>query len=770
MKWISPSIFLGLSFALHQFRHPSFPVSLTPAGVVSATAAGGSAGGAKTTEGTKGTWGPWGPRAPKGTAGTYGAGKIGKGWDLCGFDMLDISCRNMFWGLADFKWLWVDPLFGILLFPMQSFGCPNVRKGPEILKYKLERAYGWDKTAKKTMQDRFFCLPYCCLKSIPIHRSMKMEWNSPSIFHGLSFALHQFRHPSFPVSLTPASVVSATAAGGSAGGAKTTEGTKGTWGPWAPKGTAGTYGAGKIGKGWDLCGFDMLDISCRNMFWGLADFKWMWVDPLFGICCFLCSPLGANMSEKDLKYKLERAYGWDKTAKKTMQDRFFCLPYCCLKSIPIHRSMKMEWSGFPPPSFMVCLLRFINSGTLRFPFHWLLLALWAPLLQVEVPEAPKPPKAPKAPEVPELPKAPPGTYGAGKIGKGWDLCGFDMLDISCRNMFWGMADFIGQGVDSIVWYFVVSCAVLWVPKCQKRTWNISLKGHMAETRLQRKQCRIVSSVFPIVASNPSQSIDPWKWNEVDFPLHLSWSVFCSSSIQAPFVSRFIDSCWRCKRHCCRHQRHLRSLRSQSSQRHRRDLWVREDREGVGPVWLWHAWYLLQEHVLRSGGFQMTGGRLHCLVFCCFLCSPLGAQMSEKDLKYKLERAYGWDKTAKKTMQDRFFCLPYCCLKSIPIHRSMKMEWNSPSIFHGLSFALHQFRHPSFLVSLTPAGVVSATAAGGSAGGAKTTEGTWGPWGPRAPKGTAGTYGAGKIGKGWDLCGFTSAGTCFEVWRISDDGG
>jgi hypothetical protein len=55
MKWISPSIFHGLSFALHQFRHPSFPVSLTSAGVVSATAAGGSAGGAKTTEGTKGT-------------------------------------------------------------------------------------------------------------------------------------------------------------------------------------------------------------------------------------------------------------------------------------------------------------------------------------------------------------------------------------------------------------------------------------------------------------------------------------------------------------------------------------------------------------------------------------------------------------------------------------------------------------------------------------------------------------------------------------------
>ena len=181
--------------------------------------------------------------------------------------------------------------------------------------------------------------------------------------------------------------------------------------------------------------------------------------------------------------------------------------------------------------------------------------------------------------------------------------------------------------------FVVSFAVLWVPKCQKRTWNISLKGHMAETRLQRKQCRIVSSIFPIVASNPSQSIDPWKWNEVDFSLHLSWSVFCSSSIQAPFVSRFIDSCWRCERHCCRHQRHLRSLRSQSSQRHRRDLWGREDREGVGPLWLWHAWYLLQEHVLRSGGFQMTVGRFHCLVFVVS-CAVLWVPKCQKEyLKY-----------------------------------------------------------------------------------------------------------------------------------------
>ena len=237
--------------------------------------------------------------------------------------------------------------------------------------------------------------------------------------------------------------------------------------------------------------------------------------------------------------------------------------------------------------------------------------------------------------------------------------------------------------------FVVSCAVLWVPKCQKRTWNISLKGHMAETRLQRKQCRIVSSIFPIVAPDPSQSIDPWKWIEVDFSLHLSWSVFCSSSIQAPFVSRFIDSCWRCERHCCRHQRHLRSLRSQSSQRHRRDLWGREDREGVGPLWLWHAWYLLQEHVLRSGGFQMTRGRFHCLVLCCFLCSPLGAQVPKRvpDIWVRSNaNSCGWDKTAKKLIQDRFFCLPYCCPKFIPIHRSMKMEWSG-------------FLPPSFMVCL-----------------------------------------------------------------------
>ena len=81
-----------------------FVASFIPEGVVRGTAAGRSAGGAKT---TKGTWGPRGPRTPKGTAGTYGAGKV---WDLCGFDKLDIFWRNMFWGLADFRWMWTDSI------------------------------------------------------------------------------------------------------------------------------------------------------------------------------------------------------------------------------------------------------------------------------------------------------------------------------------------------------------------------------------------------------------------------------------------------------------------------------------------------------------------------------------------------------------------------------------------------------------------------------------------------------------------------------------
>ena len=287
-----------------------------------------------------------------------------------------------------------------------------------------------------------------------------------------------------------------------------------------------------------------------------------------------------------------------------------------------------------------------------------------------------------------------------------------------------------------------------------------MQTHVAETRLQRNWFRIFSLVFPIVAPNSSQSIDPWKWNEVDFSLHLSWSVFCSSSIQAPFVSRFIDSCWRCERHCCRwkcrrrqnHRRHQRHLRSQSSQRHRRDLWGREDREGVGPLWLWHAWYLLQEHVLRSGGFQMTGGRLHRLVFVVS-CAVLWVQKCQKrmlEIYCKLDQMQ--THVAETRLQRNWFRIVSfvfpMALTFPQIHPNPKihvgMKWISPSIFHGLSFALHQFRHPSFPVSLT-AGVVSATAAG--------TKGTWGPWGPRAPKGTAGTYGAGKIGKGWDLCGF-----------------
>ena len=132
-----------------------------------------------------------------------------------------------------------------------------------------------------------------------IHRNRMKHWVGFLLGYSMVFcsSLHQFRHPSFPVSLT-AGVVSTTAAGGSAGGAKTTEGTKGTWGPRAPKGTAGTYGAGKIGKGWDLCGFDMLDISCRNMFWGLADFRWLWVDFIVWYFVVSCAVLWVPTCQK----------------------------------------------------------------------------------------------------------------------------------------------------------------------------------------------------------------------------------------------------------------------------------------------------------------------------------------------------------------------------------------------------------------------------------------------------------------------------------------
>ena len=115
---------------------------------------------------------------------------------------------------------------------------------------------------------------------------------------------------------------------------------------------------------------------------------------------------------------------WDMTAPKTMQDRFFCLTYCSLETIQIHRSMKIEWSGMKwmSPSIFHGLsfaLQFRHPWFLVLSSHLLLVALWATLLQVEVPEVPKPPKepeAPEVPEVPELPKAPQGPVGQGRFG------------------------------------------------------------------------------------------------------------------------------------------------------------------------------------------------------------------------------------------------------------------------------------------------------------------------------------------------------------------
>ena len=65
-----------------------------------------------------------------------------------------------------------------------------------------------------------------------------------------------------------------------------------------------------------------------------------------------------------------------------------------------------------------------------------------------------------------------------------------------------------------------------------------------------------------------------------------------------------------------------------------------------------------------------------------------------------------------------------------------------------SFALHQFRHPLFLVSFTPAVVVNATA-DGSAGGSPSD-----PGGSRSPKGT-----------GPDMRPIVSEG-CFVVWQMT----
>ena len=168
-----------------------------------------------------------------------------------------------------------------------------------------------------------------------------MKWNEVDVSFDLPWAVFtsSIQAPfisRFVASFTPAGAVRGTAAGRSAGGAKTTKGTWGPRGPRTPKGTAGTYGAGKV---WDLCGFDKLDIFWRNMFWGLAESSrfQMNVDCFHSLILgwFLCSPLGAQMSKRisDIWVTQDvNACGWDMTAQKTIQDRFFRLTYCSLET------------------------------------------------------------------------------------------------------------------------------------------------------------------------------------------------------------------------------------------------------------------------------------------------------------------------------------------------------------------------------------------------------------------------------------------------------
>ena len=171
----------------------------------------------------------------------------------------------------------------------------------------------------------------------------------------------------------------------------------------------------------------------------------------------------------------------------------------------------------------------------------------------------------------------------------------DMLDSFWRNMFCSLAVFRWMWTDFIVWYWVGSYAV---PTCQKEylTYELDkMQTHVAETRLQRKQCRIVSFVFPIVAPNPSQSIDPWKWNEVNFPLHLSWSVFCSSSIEAPFVSCLIYSCCSSCESQCRRRKCLRCQKFQQiklGDSNRGDEWFEtfwSFQPSLQYAYLWQLW-------------------------------------------------------------------------------------------------------------------------------------------------------------------------------------
>ena len=74
---------------------------------------------------------------------------------------------------------------------------------------------------------------------------------------------------------------------------------------------------------------------------------------------------------------------------------------------------------------MVCLLLFINSGTLCFSSHLLLAAVVSATVAggraggAKTTEGTKAPEVPEVPEVPELPKALQGPMGQGRAGPLW---------------------------------------------------------------------------------------------------------------------------------------------------------------------------------------------------------------------------------------------------------------------------------------------------------------------------------------------------------------
>ena len=181
------------SFALHQFRHPLFLVSFTPAVVFLA---------------------PLQVEVPEGVPATPEVQDLPKALDLTWATWLGWHATDIKWFITpmslwfmvpitivngvykpSYNWggphcsFWrmfcsladdsdecgqIGKLFDIGLVPMQ---CPNVKKSTWIWVRWNANSCSWDKTAKKTMQDRFFCLPY---------RSMKMEWSGFSPAPGFS--------------------------------------------------------------------------------------------------------------------------------------------------------------------------------------------------------------------------------------------------------------------------------------------------------------------------------------------------------------------------------------------------------------------------------------------------------------------------------------------------------------------------------------------------------------------------------------------------------